>query len=179
MTLTEIADQMRAVASMPDTPEGARPWLQQMAQGILNETAVSEATAINPAYVKGAPMPVGIGEQADLYAEVRQVRLDMQKDVDAVKARETEIYKAIMSTLEESTDTGASGKHHRVQRVMKTSQTVKDWDAFYSFVQQTGELGMLQRRLSDKAVEEWAESKGDLPAGVEATEYATLSFSKI
>lgn len=130
-------------------------------------------------FVKGGPLPNSIGAQADLYAEVRELRLKMQKATDEVKDRETEIHNAILSALSESTDTGASGAHHRVQLVTKTRQHVKDWPSLFAFIRQYDLFDLLQKRLSDTAAREFVDTyKQPLP-GVEDVEVPTLSFNKI
>lgn len=163
---------MMEVASSDATPPPVRDWLTDL----LRHIALAED---NPRWQKGAPLPSNIGALADEYAEVRDHRLEMDKAAARVKERETEIFNIILSALEESPDTGASGQHHRVQRVVKTVQNVADWPALYQFIQTTGAFEMLQRRLSDKAASEWAEANGALPPGVKAVDIATLSFTKI
>lgn len=130
-------------------------------------------------FVKGGPLPNSVGAQADLYAVVRDLRLQMQKAVDEVKERETEIYNVIMSTLKESADSGAAGQNYRVQLVTKQRQNVKDWPAFHAFVRQYDLFEMLQKRLADKAVEEFTEKYQQLPPGVESVDVPTLSFNKV
>lgn len=127
----------------------------------------------------GGPNPESLGGMTDLYAEVRDLRLAMQKATDEVKARETELYKMILAALSESPDTGAAGARYRVQMVKKTFTNAKDWPALHAFIQQHGLFELLQKRLSDKAVQDLFDQYGQLPPGVEQTEVDSLSFSKI
>lgn len=130
-------------------------------------------------FVKGGPLPNSIGAQADLYAEVRDLRLKMQKATDEVKSRETEIHDFILSALSESTDTGASGKTYRVQLVTKVRQHVKDWPTLWGFIREHGMFELLQKRLSETAAKEFTDTyKQPLP-GVEDVEVPTLSFNKV
>lgn len=172
-TVQNVVSQISAVVADAATPAAVKQWLVS-----LCEQLATECTATDPRFVKGEAMPTTTGAQADLYAEVREKRLAMDKEAAAVKDRETEIFNTIIATLNESTDTGAAGKHHRVQRVTKTVQNVADWPAFWGFIQQTGSFEMLQKRLADKAVTEYTEANG-LPPGIVTAEVATLSFSKI
>lgn len=130
-------------------------------------------------FTKGGPIPVGVGSQADLYAEVRDLRLQMQKATDEVKARETEIYNTILSYLTESTDTGAAGKTHRVQLVTKKRQHVKDWPTVWGFIRQNNLFELLQKRLSDTAAKEFEDTHHQPVPGVETVEVQELSFNKI
>jgi len=130
-------------------------------------------------FTKGGPLPASVGEMADLYAEVRELRLAMQKAVDEVHARETEIRKAILETLMESPDTGASGERQRVQLVKKTAYPVKDWMTFWPWVAQHQQWQLLGKRASEKALRELHDEYGQLPPGVETAEYEDLSFAKV
>lgn len=175
---------IRPVAAAAETPEPVRQWLNGLVELLTDD----------PKFEKGQPVPNSIGAAADLYAEVRQRRLSMEKAAEAVKSRETEIHDMILSALNESTDTGASGKFYRVQRVEKDRLHVKDWAAFHAFVRQNDAFEMLQRRLSDKAVQEWIDNQQPVlrqnpdgsmvqapatPPGVEQAKVPTLSFTKV
>ena len=153
---------------------GAAPTMEQAQQELS-----AYADSMSGAFIKGGPVPNTIGAAADLYAEVRERRLAMEKQAEAVHDRETEIYNMILVGLSESTDTGASGQRYRVQRVEKDRLQTKDWDAFWAFVRQEGAFEMLQRRLGEKAVQEWVETKGSPPPGIEVAKVASLSFNKI
>lgn len=133
---------------------------------------------INDRFRPGAPMPDSLGLCADLYADVREQRLAMEKFVaEGIKARETEIRKHMQQVLAESTDTGASGLVYRVQLVRKTGLRATDWSQVFAFVQQHGAFEILQKRLSEPAVRELAESGVTIP-GVEAYTYDDLSITK-
>ncbi len=58
----------------------------------------------------------------------------------------------------------------------KTFTKGKDWDAIWKYVEESGNLDLLQRRLSSKAVQEFMEANsGDLPPGVDvSTERAVV-----
>lgn len=172
-------EAMMVVAADPATPQAQRVWLKELVADLEDEDAQPAPIDDESRFIKGAPIPASLGAQADLYADVREKRLAMEKEAALVKDRETEIYNAILSTLNESADSGASGKHHRVQRVMKTVQSVTDWPQLWAFIRETGNFEMLQKRLSDKAAAEWAEANGTQVPGVGEREIATLSFTKI
>jgi len=131
-----------------------------------------------PEYQVGGPMPASIGLCADLYHDARELRLAMQKVVDDVKARESEIREHIINNLSKSDDTGAAGKRYRAQIVTKEKPSLKDWDAFTGFVVETGRFDLLQKRLSDKVVADlWEE--GEQVPGVEKFKAVDVSITKI
>ena len=59
---------------------------------------------------------------------------------------------------------------------IKTFTKGKDWNAIWKYVEESGNLDLLQRRLSSKAVQEFMEANdGDLPPGVDvSTERAVV-----
>lgn len=172
--ISEAVDMVRPVAADPNTPENIRAW----ADHIVN--LLTQPTEPIDKFRKGSEVPSTIGALADEYADVRQRRLDLDKEAAAVKEREMEIHNYILSALAESTDTGASGKHHRVQLVMKERFNAADWPTLHKHIQKTGMFELLQKRLADTAVKEYREvNNGVLPDGVQAVEVPTLSFSKV
>lgn len=169
----QVVDKLAAVWSDPQTPQGIKDWIGGLATTLL-ETRDPE-----PGFKKGDPLPNSLGALADVYADVRQRRLDMEKAAERVKERETELFNIALNYLKSSADTGASGERYRVQKVSKPVQNVKDWDAFYAFVKKHDAFEMLQKRLSDKSVLEWKDTNGAFPDGVEQREIDTLSFTKV
>jgi hypothetical protein len=167
-----VAVAMKNVIDSPETPPAVSSWLL----GLLEKLV--DADTPNPRFVKGSVIPTGIGEMADEYSEVRNERLRIEKVAAGVKARESEVYNVIMSALDESPDTGASGANYRVQRIEKERQNVKDWPAFWAYVQQHGSFELLQKRLNDKAVREQMEG-GEMLPGISIEMVPTLSFRKV
>ena len=178
--IKEVIEALRVVVNdTVNTPAPVRDWAYSLVASLHAYDSRQPAAADTTRYEKGAPLPTTLGALADEYADVRQARLDKDKESAGIKERETEIYDTILSALSESEDTGASGKHHRVQRVTKTVNNVADWPTLHAFIQQNNAFEMLQKRLADKAVTEFADANGALPPGVQAVDIATLSFTKI
>lgn len=129
-------------------------------------------------YQTGAPLPASIGLCADLYAEVRELRLAMQKHVDDVKARESEIREHIIDNLSKSDDTGAAGKRYRAQVVTKLKPALKDWEMFTKYVQTQNRFDLLQKRMNERAVLDMLEEGESVP-GVERFNAVDVSITKI
>lgn len=126
----------------------------------------------------GAPMPRSIGLCADLYHETRELRLAMQKETEAVEAREKEIKAYIIDNLGKSDDTGAAGKHHRVQVVTKEAAKISDWGVFCSFIRKNDRFDLLQKRVSEAPIKElWAER--ETVPGIEKMHVKDVSLTKI
>lgn len=131
----------------------------------------------------GAPMPASIGRAADLYHDVRELRLLMAKEVERMQEREIEVREYIIANLSKSADTGAAGLKYRAQIVSKTvvrvSEEAGGWGAFFSWVRKNDRFDMLQKRLSDKAVADWIEENKRLLPGTESMTVPDVSITKI
>ena len=128
----------------------------------------------------GAALPQSIGRCADLYHDIRELRLAMEKEVEEVKARETEIQEHIINTLSSSDDTGAAGLRYRAQVITKRKPRLADWGTFTAWVRKNDFFHMLQRRLNEKAVDEWLADNPDRTApGTEMVQVKTVSITKI
>lgn len=130
----------------------------------------------------GAPMPAAMGRCADLYHDVRELRLLMEKEVEKVQKRETEIREHIVANLSKGSDTGAAGLKYRAQIVSKDVPKVSEerggWPALFAFIAKYNRFDLLQKRLGDKAVKEMWEA-GQLPPGTEIMKVPDVSITKI
>lgn len=129
-------------------------------------------------YLKGGPIPETVGRTADLYAEVRQLRLDMQREVDEIQARESELREHIINNLSASDDTGASGLKYRAQIKKKTKPKANDWSKIHEYIVENDRFDLLQKRLADKAVMDCLEEGIKIP-GVEKIHIPDVSITKI
>lgn len=132
---------------------------------------------------KGAPLPDSIGRCADLYSEIRELRLAMDKEVERVKARETEIREHIINSLSKSDDTGAAGLRYRAQIVQKKSVRVSEeaggWGALWSWIRKNDRFDVLQKRLNDTAAKDFLEAEGRSLPGTEVVNVVDVSITKI
>lgn len=126
----------------------------------------------------GAPMPKSIGLCADEYHRVRTLRLAMQKETESVEAREKEIKEYIINSLSKSDDTGAAGLLYRAQIVMKTKPQIADWASFTAAVRTENRFDLIQKRVSDKAIEEIWDAGFEVP-GIAKIHVPDVSITKI
>lgn len=126
----------------------------------------------------GGPIPQSIGRTADLYSDVRALRLTMEKEVEKVQAREKELREYIIANLSKSDDTGAAGLRYRAQIVSKDVPRAMDWAKVHAYIQKTGRFDLLQKRLGEKAVMDMAEQKELIP-GIEIVKVPDVSITKI
>jgi hypothetical protein len=130
----------------------------------------------------GAPLPISMGRCADLYHDLRELRLSMEKEVDALKERESEVKEHIIRNLSSSEDTGAAGLRFRAQVVKKPKPRLLSetgWGVFTSWVRKNDRFDMLQKRLSDVAVMDFVEAEKRAVPGTEVILVPDLSVTKL
>lgn len=133
--------------------------------------------AMDPLQV-GAPMPKSMGRCADLYHDVRELRLLMQKECEAIETREKEIQEHIINNLSRSEDTGASGLRYRAQVKTEAKPQIADWQALTGYIMENDRFDLLQKRLGEKAVADLWEAGTAIP-GVAKVNVPKLSVTKI
>lgn len=127
-------------------------------------------------------LPKSMGACADLYYDARQARLAADKHAAELKAEEERIKAHIIDNLKKD-DTGAAGKHHRVQTVRKRKWVVnpEKWAGFHKWVAKHDRFDLLQKRLSETAIAEVMTTlpKKQQPPGVSPFDYVDVSLTKV
>jgi len=130
----------------------------------------------------GDPIPESMGAVADEYAQTRNFRLAMEKVVEPVQSRESELREHMVRNLEKSRadgkDTGAAGRLYRVQIKDKEIPKVNDWNKFWDFIAVNRRFDLLQKRTSDKAVMDMVEAD-QMPPGIETVLIPDVSVTKV
>lgn len=120
---------------------------------------------------------------ADLWYEVMQQRLELNRQVKLLEEKEAKIKAHLLAVLPANDATGVAGKLVRVSLVPKQRVNVTDWAQVYAYIaanykKNSGVFGLLQRRVGEDAVKEiWA--AGKTVPGLEAFPYMSLSYSAI
>lgn len=134
-------------------------------------------------FVKGHPLPSTMGACADEYKAVRDVRLAMEKEAQAVKDRENELKEYMIANLSKSAqeggDSGAAGRFYRVQVTTAEKITVTDWPSLHAYIQRTGRFDLLQKRLGETAAADTVEKDGAMLPGCERIVVPDISVTKI
>lgn len=125
---------------------------------------------------KPKAFPKSLGACADLLYQMRTKRLEAVKAAAELKAEENRLKEHIINTLPKDSG-GAVGKTHKVIVVTKTKQQVKDWDKFWVYVAKNKAWDLLQKRISDTAVQARIDDGKKLP-GVEPFVVVDVSLTK-
>ena len=122
--------------------------------------------------------PKSLAACADLLYTTRQERLDLQKKVDELKAKETILTNHLIDNLPKNDATGILGKVAKVTRSEKEAPQVNDWDALYAFIHKKKAYELLGRSVSSTAVKEYWDNKKDVP-GIGKFIAIKLSVTKV
>lgn len=133
--------------------------------------------------IPGFKIPKTHGACADLLYATRADRLALAKDLAVLEAKEFQLKLHLINSLPKSDSSGVAGKVARVTISTKTVPTVKDWNKLYKYMasqvaKNPGILGMLQRRVNAKAVEEMWDARVKVP-GVEPFDAPTVGINKL
>lgn len=123
-------------------------------------------------------LPKTLAACADALYETRAKRLEVQKIVDDLQARESALREHLIDNLPKSDATGVSGKLARATVTVKELPRVEDWDKLYAYIKKNSAFEMLQRRLSNAAVEERWENGKQVP-GVGKFNAVSISLNKV
>jgi len=113
--------------------------------------------------------PKSLATCADQLYQIREERYALNKQVDALAAKEAVLRDYLIANLPKSDATGAQGKIARASIEMKTTIQVTDWDKLYAYITKNAKKGgfaLMQRRVSESAVREIWESKKEVPGCV-------------
>lgn len=127
---------------------------------------------------KGSSIPSSLGDVVDEYRRVRDIRLAMKKETDAVEERERELKDHLINEIPKSEITGVAGKRFRAQIVKKDVPAAEDWKQIHAWVMQNERFDILQKRLADKAIKDMWEEGETIP-GVVKFPKVDVSVTKI
>jgi hypothetical protein len=126
-------------------------------------------------------LPKSMGACADMLFDIRSRRLAADKLAAELKSQEELIKTHIIDNLDKRDETGAAGKHHRVQVVRKRKYRVDPtkWGYFFAWVAKNRRWDLLQKRLADTAIKETVEEHRKKVPGVEPFDYVDVSLTKV
>lgn len=126
----------------------------------------------------GGPVPMSMGDCVDALAEVRALRIELEKRAKEVEKREDEIEEHIIASCTRDGGTGAVGRYFTGKIKPSRKAIIEDWHTFTAWVIKTGQTQVLYKRVNEKAVAEMEESKSPLPDGVGFKSGHKLSITK-
>lgn len=136
--------------------------------------------AKNTGEVKMPKPPKSLGLCVDKYHAARQARLNLEKEVEKLKAVESFWNDHIIRNIPKG-DGGAVGKEYKAIRVEEDKFSIEDDKAFYDYVKKNSAFDLLNRAINQKAVRERMGDEKFLkkfPKGVPGTKkYVAIKLS--
>lgn len=123
-------------------------------------------------------IPAKLGAVADLLYKTKQKRLALQKQVEELEQQERDLREHIIKELPKSEASGVAGSVARVTVQNKEVLQVEDWSSFYAYVHKHKAYELLQKRLSNGAIEERV-AEGEKIPGVKKFLTPTVSINKV
>lgn len=120
-----------------------------------------------------------IGELIDAMYRVRQKRLEVQKKVDDLKAKQNQIEAMLMEALNSQKTRKGEGSLASASISTSINPVAKDWDKLNKWILRHKELELFQKRLSAPRYRELLE---DYPRGIpgaESYEQHTINLRKL
>ena len=117
---------------------------------------------------------------ADLLYSTRQSRLELQKQVDELSARETALKAHLIATFtsEGADQSGVAGKLANAKLVTKEEPVAQDWELTWKYIAKKKAWDLLQKRLSAPAVKARWENGEQIP-GIGHIMVDSISVTKV
>lgn len=157
-----------------------KAYMDACGMGDWSEHIMSVMDWCNDKPAKGDAMPEVLGQVADEFKRVSSIRMTLQKEMEAVKARESELRDYLIDNIDADNSKGVIGLHY--QATIKVDQRPRmdptQWNEFHEWVAENGRFDLLQKRLSDTAVMELINQGEELP-GIDKMNVKSVSIRKI
>ena len=102
--------------------------------------------------------------------------MSIQKEADALEQREKDILYELTKSCTEAKVEIVHGDYH-LKAVRKTTPLVTDWAATLEYVKATGQIDLLQKRLTESAVKLRWDGGVDIP-GVSRSDKYVVTITK-
>lgn len=146
----------------------------------MAELAIDDFLDRDGMFREDAEPPASLGACVDLYHEVKELRLQMEKQLaGGVKALENALKEHLIANLSKSDDTGIAGRRYRAQVVTARKVKVVEWGILHSWIRKNDRFDMLQKRLVDTAASDWIDQEKRILPGCEIINIPDLSVRKI
>jgi hypothetical protein len=126
---------------------------------------------------KPKPFPKSMGACADLLHDKKQERLAADKAAALLKVEEVRLENYIIDNLDKASS-GAVGRRFIARVKTDDKIVVEDWPTFYAYVAKYKAYDMLQKRLSEAAIQARLDDKKKVP-GIGTFKVVKVSLTKV
>lgn len=108
-------------------------------------------------------IPKNMAEVADLAYQLREERLRVQKETEAIGKLETRLKEHLIQNLPKSAASGVSGKVANAKIVKEVVPHIDDKKKFLAHVKKTGDFSLITAGMNPAAIKERWENKKKVP----------------
>jgi hypothetical protein len=123
-------------------------------------------------------IPKTMGACADLLYSLREDRLALEKEADAISKNESLLRDHIINSLPKDDSTGTRGKIAQVTISTKVKPSPRDWSLIWKFIIKNKAYDLLQHRCNEAAVAARWEEGIEIP-GMDKYNAVTVSCTKL
>jgi len=130
-----------------------------------------------------ATAAIDLNQLTSIYIKIRDARADKKRAFE-VEDKELEDQLAVLTTqmLDTCKEMGADSirtPHGTIIRTVKSRYWTNDWDSMYSFIQEHGAFGLLEKRLHQTNMKDFLSENPDvLPMGLSVESEYTVSVRR-
>lgn len=123
-------------------------------------------------------IPKTLPECVDLYDQLREQRLAIQKQAEALGKQESELREHLINNISKSTSAGVIGKIKKAVVIVEPKPVVEDEAAYFKFAAKKGNEDLVVHKPDLKAIQERWDAGKTVP-GVGKFNIVKLSLTKI
>lgn len=122
---------------------------------------------------------VSLGRCADQYYQIREKRLEINRQIKELQSQETRLKNMLIERLPKSDASGVAGSLARASIRTKAVPVVKDEVAFRNYIRRTGRYDLAQKiKPASAAIEELWDEGIDVP-GIGRFNLISVSLNKL
>lgn len=93
-----------------------------------------------------------LAELADTYYDTRNKRLTLEREARVLKSREDSLMKEVLHVMTVDGVPDIEGSIAVLHHVKKTKHIANDWELIHKYIYEENAIDLVQRRLTDSAV---------------------------
>lgn len=122
---------------------------------------------------------VNADKLAAIWRKIRDKRLELEKEVDALKAQQDLVGEKILELCKEQGSTMIRTDHGTISLRTTKNYWTSDWDSFFQFIKEHDTFSLMQQRINNTNMTQFLEENPDLcPPGLNAEVKQTVTIIK-
>lgn len=122
---------------------------------------------------------VSADKLAKIYVKIRERRLELEKQVDALKEQQDLVASQMLELCKAQGATSIKTEHGTISKRTNKRYWTGDWESFCNFVKDHDAFALLQQRINNANMEQFLQENPDLhPPGLNADVTQTVVIVK-